>query len=151
MVTHKIGSRLWESWLKGFKAFDALTEKRYLLRVEESQAHPQDTDLARRADLLGRELVFEKTGEVLPHPTEARRSDERRHAAVYLCPLCKATEQAAGRFVRADVMPGSKHFGALIPCPKCCPQAHGAYVLAHGAVLNRTPEMVRTGATDARR
>jgi hypothetical protein len=141
MVTHKVGSRLWESWLKGFKGFDALTEKRYLLRVEESQAHPQDTDLARRADLLGRELVFgmertehfEKTGEVLPHPTEARRSDERRHAAVYLCPVCKATEDAGGRFVRADVAFGNKHFGKLIPCPQCRPREHAAYVETFGA------------------
>jgi hypothetical protein len=162
-----VGSRLWESWLKGFKAFVALTETRYVKRVEESQERPEDTGLARRADLLGRELVFsmartdhfEKTGEVLPHPSEAKRdegsacdravrytanpssSDERRFAAIYLCPVCKATEASAGRFARADVMPGSKHFGVRIPCPKCCPQEHGAYVMAHGAAPNMTPEL----------
>jgi hypothetical protein len=143
-----IGSRLWESWLKRFQAFDALTETRYMKRVEESQERPADTDLARRADLLGRELVFgmertehfERMGEVLPHPSEARRSDERRFTAVYLCPVCQATEAAGGRFVRADVMPGSKHFGVLIPCPKCRPQEHGAYLMAHGSITGKSSD-----------
>jgi hypothetical protein len=144
-----LGSIRHEHWLKQFKGFVGSTERRYMARLAESEADPRDTDLARRADLLGRELAFameraahfETTGEILPHPTEAKRSDERGHAAIYLCPLCRSTEQAAGRFVRADVAFGNPHFGKLIPCPRCCSQEFGAYVMAHGKPQIAMPEM----------
>jgi hypothetical protein len=144
-----LGSIRWDHWLKQFKGFVGSTERRYMARLAESEADPGNSDLARRVDLLARELAFameraahfETTGEILPHPTEARRSDERRNPAIYLCPLCRSTEQAAGRFVRADVAFGNPHFGKLIPCPRCRSQEFGAYVMAHGKPQIAMPEL----------
>jgi len=126
--------------VKTFNGFVQLTENRYMIRLNQVEADPTDSEKARGADILQRELIFameraehfESTGEILPHPTEARRSDERRYPDLYLCPLCKSTEQASGRYIRADVHVGNPHFGKLIPCPQCRPYEFGSYVEING-------------------
>jgi hypothetical protein len=145
-----LGSIRHEHWLKQFKGFVGSTERRYMARLAESEADPRDTDLARRADLLGagtrvrdgarRPFRDDRRNPAAPHRGEDAPMSAA-HAAIYLCPLCRSTEQAAGRFVRADVAFGNPHFGKLIPCPRCCSQEFGAYVMAHGKPQIAMPEM----------
>lgn len=135
-----VGSRLWEQWVDTFQKFAALTERRAMLREDERAADPDNPDLRNQSAMLWREVSFaykraehfEKTGEVLPHPTEAGDYDERPLKATHLCPVCKATDTSSGRFVRVDVQVGSKHFGKAIPCPACNKGEYEAYVTKYG-------------------
>jgi len=131
-----IGSHEWEIALARFKAFDALTERRFTIRLAELEASPDDPNLAAGCDVIaqewsfsmGRTAHFEETGEILPHPLDLDPPDP----PAYLCPYCKATKSEPMRVVRADVMPGNKHFGVLIPCPECRPYDFGMYCEDHG-------------------
>lgn len=139
-VTHPVGSKRHEAILHSFDRLLATVTRQLNERDAEHRAHPGNPDLARRIGVLVQVVTdtekrrdhFEKTGEVLQLAGVPADATPRNPSTLYLCPLCKATDDAPGRFLRVDAAPNSPHFGQPVPCPRCRPGEYAGYVAAKG-------------------
>jgi hypothetical protein len=139
-VVHRVGSRQHGAIVETFTKMAATLERQLDERTAQADEHPNDYDLSRRVAVLVKTLDetlrrrdhFAETGEVLALVELAPDAIGVPPHTLYLCPVCHATDDAPGRFVRVDTTPGSAHFGRAIPCPRCKPGEYAGYVEAKG-------------------
>lgn len=147
-VAHPVGDPLHDGILRTYDRTIRTLEVLVQDRFDELEARPADHDLRRRAELLARTLAetcerrahFAATGTSLPPKGMPTDVPAVPPGTLFLCPVCKATEDAPGGFVRVDVMAGRRHFGGAgegmkhtpIPCPACNRDAYAAYVEKYG-------------------
>jgi hypothetical protein len=139
-VVHRVGSSSHDAILRTYDKLAGVLERQLDERVAQSDARPNDHDLSRRVAVLIRTLDetlrrrdhFAETGETLPLVSVAPDAVGVVPGTMYRCPVCRATDDAPGRYVRLDATAGSAHFGSAIPCPQCRPAEYAAYVAGRG-------------------
>jgi hypothetical protein len=139
-VRHRVGSPMHAAILKTYDKMARTLMYQIDERSAQADASPNNPDLRRRVEVLVQTLSdtekrrahFEATGETLPLVNLAPDAVGVTPGTLYLCPMCRATGESPGRFVRLDVTPGSAHFGNSIPCPECRPAHYRGYVEAKG-------------------
>lgn len=142
-ITHRVGSRQHGAIVAMYDRMIATIERQLDERAAQADMRPGDHETARRVEVLARTLGetvarrahFADTGETLPMANLAPDAVAAHPGTFYLCPVCRATDDAPSRFIRVDVSPGSAHFGKAIPCPRCRPVDYGAYIAAKGRPL----------------
>lgn len=148
-VRHLPGAAMHQAVLLTFDQIIAALMVRIEDRGAEMEARPEDRDLARRfgvlthtlAETQGRRDHFAATGEMLP-PAGAHPDDPNPvpPGTLFLCSVCRASEDAPGGYLRVDVTPGSRHFGGSgagmehtpVPCPACNRDAYAGYIAKYG-------------------
>lgn len=144
-----VGSRQHEARLKFYDKMIATLMARIDERGAELDRHPRDADLIRRYGVLTQTLSemcadrdhFEETGLPASRGSYAPGDPDPVPAGtLFLCPVCKATDESPGGFVRVEVSAGSRHFGGAgggaehtpVPCPACNRDGYARYVAKYG-------------------